>query len=1469
MNARKRALFVLAASFAVVAGAAVTVNTWNNSVENGEWAEAANWSTTSFYPLDLATAAHVYAPSSHSGVDAKILLPDASGKFDHFHVLHYAPSTYTFDGEGRTFKMAARDDGEASRGVNADGGSFYPFQVMSESASSSQAFMVGSYNGATDKRDAIFTWSNALMRTTSDSVKDVKVEFLRGMFDFDPDDTKHWNVRMANNSLSRTELVISDATLKCNQFNLTGAPTNNAVSVLAGGRLEMHHTSYLFNSGNYSYAGTNKFSVSGGGQVVFDNGGMKQNALTVLAGSQLGGGARRNEFSVSGAGSVFDMGEVGNFYFMGNTSVEFSDGATAVVPGRFGVGYSNSGAVDDYECLVTISGDDTTVLIATNLTSTAGAGYFYVGNASYSSNRVVMTGGSVKPHSPGGTGAVSLRIASGPASNGTFDMQGGKVDLIVTNAPNQATTCTVNIGPGNGLFEMSGGKLVCGDFYVGANQPHYNSNMTVEYAEWNVTHSQRLHMTGGELNCGRLYLGSTNPNSTFQYQDAHVDLDGGVLKTGSANVYSSALSGGGYAEGHLTANGGTIKPKTKGATLISNFQTAKLGPKGLTIDTTDIANVTISQSFSNKDGEEGRLILTGGGTVSLAPDRYYAVSATVVESGLLIFPSNVVLSTELVITNGATVSLGNAPTTLTVDALTVPNGTLMLDPGDTIHLTTANIDVSGLSLVYNSDPTFDQAYGVFTFDGDVTANAAVRKAMRKIALYNSYAGRHGAFALSYDAASGKTTMTLTVKEDSAPCSDTTAWNGPAWNDGGWSSGVPTSTKVASFSNASAPTTVPVAAGAEVGAMEIASGENYTFTGDALDITGDQGGSFLNVSSGAHAFDLPVNLLYSLPITLSSGTAVSFNGTMTDGAISKTGKGALTLAAANAFKNAVSVGGGLNVVAHEKALDNVAGAVYVTDDTIVFTNAAEDAEMRIATPVVLKSATSTTNAVIVKADSDVVFDDFSVSAGALIKRGRGKMTVNASSAKTTVLRSGHGVGKAANKQVNSSTILSFAEDGSAPDPIDSQYAGFNVAEGELVIKGDASSKQVDLKTAMLVGMYLSGDASTFAQPVLTIDGATVLTSRDSNHGVIGYRSASSGCAVKRSTLRVINGGEIRFATLQIGDTANNAGSYQFLALTNGTVRCENAIRFNTAGQATNKMGAFLRMKDSTFCTSATGGSQFGIYLNGTIDGDIDNSFFGGLNDPVKLQLYGKYLTGELYVHNGSVFAVRNGNISEKSTNALPDFTLAFNDAEWRWGGDDMTITTNNVVGWGFLMDKSHIEMRGTGVIFKPDSGNTLTIAMPFEGAGGLVCDGAGTVKFVRDAWSFSGLLDIRSGTVDLTEADAKPTAAVRGPGTLKGGSFGTLTLKESFANGAASGVPVLDGVTAANVIVDFGADESNPLLLDDLADVTIATYPIGNEPTVGSWRVRGTGLTGIGTTIVVSGGAVRATVAPSGCVMIIK
>ena len=1274
-----------------------------------------------------------------------------------------------------------------------------------------------------------------------------------------------------------SELVVTNNTAEYASLDLPFTDASNLLKVGEGGELVVNGGNMYIGWSNHvasaqNVNATNVFTVSGGGRFAFDNGGVASTSRSFHFGTWAAP-KRRSLVTFTGAGTTVDLQYAWRSYFNGNTVVGISDGATVYLARNCGLGFSISqSAAKAYETLMTISGEDTQVFLSNPDTYNC---TFSVGCLSdfYATNRVVITGGSIKPLCPNGTGATKIAIGSKVAdgtskkmSNGIFEMQGGIVDLVTANG-NVGVNCCLAIGPGNGEFRMSGGQLTCGDICIGQYQE-------ANYTGGNATHVQRFYMTGGQVNGKRLYLGPGNSAQTtskqFQYQEAHLDLDGGILMITYTTFNDPALSGG-CTHGYLTANGGTIKASSDSTVFLHNFDSAKMGPKGLTIDNNGKA-LTVKQSFSNKDGEDGTLIFAGAGTTTFAPALGCTVSKTIVKGGTLTTSTNSVWETTLVITNGASVSIVGTPTQLAVDGLVVPNGKLKLDVGDKIHVMGDKVDLSGLTIEFSTTPAANTAYEIFTFNGNILTNAAVRKAIYFVP-NQTVSGNHATFALSYDESTDKTTTSVTYKPSASALSDETVWNGPVWNAGGWSDGLPTAEKVASFSSAEAPTsvTVPADGSGEAGAVSVSSGADYVFTGDEFEISGDQSASWFDIASGSATFDLPIWMRYSLPVTLAAGTSATFNETITGGGIVKTGKGALTLAADNSFRDAVSVGGGLNIVASAGALDNQAKSATLTDDTLVFTNAVDDAEMVVSTPVILNSATSKTNAVIVKADSDVRLKDLTVSNGALVKRGKGRLTIEASDTKNMTLYSGLGPTTSGNKyRVVTSTLVDFAADGTAPAPSAKQYAGFNVAEGEVVIKGNTNvTRQVKIKTGCCIGMNTAGDAATAVQPELTIDGADVdAYSADTAHFSIGVNMCGiAGCAVARPTLRILNGGictavKYHFGTSTNGAKALPSHAFPTLAITNSEIYAENGFDFDLTAASPDST-SLIRAKDSTIGITGTGGSHHGFVMYGSIDADFDHCFVGGTTQISKFVYYGDG-AGTLRLRNGSVLAAIPNNNHAKGDYAV---TFVFDNSEWRWGGGDATLRYANTTGDWILFkpnsaastNRRDIRMEGVGVILKPNAGCTFTTEVPFKGTGGLVSAGEGTVKFTSNTLQFTGLVDIRSGTVDLSTANALDALSVRGPGTLKGGTITTLTISETLDNGNVVGAPVLDGVTAERVFVDFGRDETSPIGEFEAENLLVATYSTENPPTVGKWKVAGTGFAHPHAEFTVSGGEVRATV----------
>lgn len=1253
--------------------------------------------------------------------------------------------------------------------------------------------------------------------------------------------------------LERTETVVVGRTDEYDGLNFAFLATNNIFTVGAGGAV-VSRGSMTFGhalASAYNWYATNVFSIVDGGRIAFDNGGTSSSSAGFIFGSA-DVPRRRSRVLISGEGTVADFRHAYRSYFNGNTSVEIKDGATVYMGRYCGIGnatnIASSAAATASETKMTISGESTKIY----LSNLAGTAKFYVGMGSgtHVTNRVTMTGGSIVPLEPNGTQAAQLAIANqyGTAkkiAHGVFEMSGGYIDLWVTNNSNPTVNCSLTIGPGNGEFLMSGGVVVCGDLAVGQNQPG-------NYSEGNKTHVQRLRMIGGDIFCKRLYLGSSNKLQAYRYQEAHVDLDGGVLHLERTSFNDSAASGG-NAHGYFTADGGTIRARARNLNLLYGFDTAELGPDGLTVDNAGLP-VTLSQSFSDKPGEKGRLVFTGSAETAYTPAGACTVSATVVKDGTLLFPGDTVLETKLVIDGGATVSLVGGAKKLTVDALEVTKGTIYLDPGDTIHLTSADVDLSGLTVRFSETSTSASVYDIFTFDGDVSGDAAVRNELRFLSVYNGVSGCHPLFTVAYDETSGSTRIAMSYRENVSSLSAETRWRGPGWNAEGWSSGVPDAMKAASFADSSAVGTVAVASGGEAGALSFTAQTDWVFEGDGLELSAPKGGSYLAMTHGSAVFNLPIGLFHSLPVTLAQGTAAIFNSPITGGGFVKTGKGALTLAADNRFRYAVSVGGGFNTVSSPGALDNLAGSFTLTEDTLAFINSADGSEMTISTPVTLSSETSSTNALILKTDIDVKFRHLTVEKGALVKRGAGKLTVEASESENIVLQSGYGpLSSSSNYRVTGSTLVEFAADGSAPAPEGRQYAGFNIAEGEMVIKGvSGMTKTVNVKTGCCIGMNVAGDAAVFAQPALTVDGADV-DAYAHGHTTVGIlQCGAEGCAVASPALRVLNGGRFHAGNIRLGNGAASAGAYPTLAVTNAQATAANAIRFEVTG-GTDDRGAVVRTRDATLAVTGTGDGHHGIFVAGTVDADFDNTLVGGTAQIGKLLLV-KESAGTLRFRNGSVFAAFPYNNEASASHSL---TLVFDNAEWRWGGGDKTFSyVSNGVGDGVYKSNRYIKTEGIGMILKPDAGCTFRTEVPFIGAGGLVAAGEGTVAFAGNTLRFTGLLDIRSGTVDLSGASPLDALRVRGPGTLKGGDIGTLNVAGTLAGGSLSGAPVLAGVRADTVIVDFGADASAPVRVENLP---VASYPADNPPSVRRWKATGTGHERAYVRFVLAGGEVRVTV----------
>lgn len=952
--------------------------------------------------------------------------------------------------------------------------------------------------------------------------------------------------------------------------------------------------------------------------------------------------------------------------------------------------------------------------------------------------------------------------------------------------------------------------------------------------------------------------------------DCRYYLDGGVLQTPriSGSKHSGFVDGKGYSL--LSANGGTIRPGYNSTNyhLFADLDCVEAGPGGLTVDVNNTAGATINQEVTNKKDDAGvamkgvfRKIGAYTLTVSL-PGRYdWDVSETRVEAGTLAFTGeNVVLKTTMAVTCGGTLSLvgGNgAATSMTLDALTVDNGTIEIDPGDTIIVPAAKLNLKGLSFRYSSDPSVgDDRTVLITTGGRLSADAA--RSLKGAILANAIAeGAHTTVSLDYDEATQRTEVRMSVTNDAAPLADSTVWQGSSsdgWaTDSNWSANVPTASKVATFSSPSAAKTVNVPAGATVGALAFGA-DGYELAGvenGALEIASDQGAARIETAVGESEISAPLVLDSMTAITNGPDTKLTVSESIDGAGFIKTGTGELELSTDNHIFRGVTIDGGRTRVRAEGSLGCDADKKPITlrAGTLTFDGEA-DAEMRIGNPIVV-STPGVRGATIVECKNDVVFSDYRTSVqGAFVKRGAGRLTIEVRDGQTLVGK----LARTANTYFPMKEFVLDA-DGTAPDGANAAagthyYAEMSVLEGELLLKPAADAEGVPKVSAgegmLTVGLRTSSGSVT---PRLVLDGVDLDSTGDNSRCfAAGYLLYATGGITPFSTkpeVALLNGARLYATTLYCQSYGYGAGQSRLWAMTNATLQAKSAfwLNWNNVAAASQSQTGFVRFQVKDSAILHDGGN---FMIDGGIQADFDNTFFGKTDRTGYATLKAYERDGEkksgtwgtMLFRNGSVFKVNGLIFNDGWTPRNFEwsvFTLAFDDAQWDYGVNDFTLAASSVTEE--YRPRFRIEMRGNGVKLAPPAGTTFTTELPFSGEGGLQVKGAGTVKFAAGTLKFSGTVDTGTGIVDLSEAGAVEKVSFAGPGTVKGASFGggvAVKVESSDGQTIDSPITLADCTFAKTVVFDFGRTAANPMDERALRNGIVLANVTGKT---GSFRVR--------------------------------
>ena len=943
----------------------------------------------------------------------------------------------------------------------------------------------------------------------------------------------------------------------------------------------------------------------------------------------------------------------------------------------------------------------------------------------------------------------------------------------------------------------------------------------------------RLHQTGGLVSVGlaKLVTDGSSKDCTVVYQ-----LDGGEFHTSSIDGgRSSAAVPTATTTAFVKGNGGTIVATGGSTEFIRNLNGLLAGAKGLTV--LSDYDITIPQSVGNEEGAEGRLILTGSGVKTLSGT---ATDVSVIE------------------VNGCTVCFA-ADSRCTSERIIVNGGTVKFAEGS--HCASKLILLNGGRVEFEEDPANVGLTGLVV--GDETSVGYIELAVgQTLAIDGDVELNRVRIVLTGDYALDTTHALLTATGEVSAASQA------AWAD------------------------ALIAAGA-------GADRSYEFTTD----TATPGVTALRMSVAESAFVITLpegesnateNVTFGgnarLKVDVGAEADLTISGKLQKGGVNKVGAGRLELTnAGNLFLSGLFAGGGILSVGSVASLgwdaESVAGVVIRTD-TFEYTGDGETMPGSL-----VFNGTNRTAAVVLKNEGDLTVTNISTVSGAPIKRGAGTLTVTPPSGSTTTLAVWHG-SSADNNHYDPGSFapFSFAADGAAPQ---TGYLGFNVAEGKIVFRGDATTT---VSIPYTIGIALCNNDAVSVAPALVFDGvkANLCTAHPNDRIMLGdfYKGPTKGPGAY-PRLEILNGADVTATSIMAG-RQNDSVNWPTAVVDHASLKLSS---FYPGWSSSSHPGYLIR--NATFVSGnvdhygpywieLSGGSTW----SGTSAGAcfVHNNHYKGMNESGWTIGDGSSVSCSQFVLNGTA------NANPQVIGQMP---ITFDGGTWYTGdGEKPTFhiwRSTNLV----------FKTTGAGLTIPVGEGKTVDVARAFMGDGPLIKTGAGTLHFeTQGTWdqtitektaladpvslAFEGTLDVREGAVTVDATACRTGGAYKtaegasvdfsdnalGSATLAGaGSFANASVSggaigvELTDAGTVEGCPSFTGVTFSNgVRVDFGRTEP---LEGEYKDLVVATFPNG-APDVSGWRSRNTGKGTRATFRVADNGKdVLADVAPTGLILLFR
>ena len=581
------------------------------------------------------------------------------------------------------------------------------------------------------------------------------------------------------------------------------------------------------------------------------------------------------------------------------------------------------------------------------------------------------------------------------------------------------------------------------------------------------------------------------------------------------------------------------------------------------------------------------------------------------------------------------------------------------------------------------------------------------------------------------------------------------------------------------------------------------------------------------------------------VAVSNAATLAMSGKVARGAVKKVGEGKFYLTnPGNVLLGGIVSEAGLFSVPTAAALGFGGGldVFALRGGTLEFTSTSPES---LPGSIIVDAGSKT--AAVVRNAGDLVVAGLSLESGDLVKRGAGRLVVDSTGGGEVTLTRDDGT--STNGWDPSTHAADLNDSGIAPT---TGYMGLNVAEGALVLKGDASAT-FDAPNCVMVGMRTSEGV---AQPELVVDGAKANLATSGLFQFCGYQTASTAALRPRFTL--VNGADVSVATFMVGRGQDYAVTTWPTTTVDNATLSVSSFRGGYHGMCNH--GIVMRNGARLYATAMLhyGPTYFDVANSAVQKNAAGDCTAVSFNDKA----------GEWTFRDGSYLALNK--MSTTKTSAADAFTINFDGGTWETGGGDyQTFHLCNA-------EMFIIRATGSGGLTLPVAhGKTVNVARAISGDGPIVKTGAGTLVFeTQGTWdsalttktpledgvslATTGLLDVREGSVSIHAGACRSGGSYRaaqgssvdfcgnsvGAASFSGaGEFAAATVSGGKIvvplsdDGSAEAAPVFSSMAfSGGVKVDFGRDTPPDGPAEGLV---VATFPDG-APDVSGWRSRNTG-----------------------------